>query len=135
MKVKYIIGIVVIAIAIGIIVTTSGDASTYVSFKEARAMASEGNDEKIHVVGKLPKNESGETQGIETDSTHLHFSFLLVDQNKEEQRVFYNEPMPMDFKKSEQIVVIGHYKKNIFIASKILLKCPSKYQDEKAKIN
>jgi cytochrome c-type biogenesis protein CcmE len=39
--------------------------------------------------------------------------------------------MPPDFTRSEKVVVIGTYVENDFRASKILLKCPSKYQDEK----
>jgi cytochrome c-type biogenesis protein CcmE len=29
------------------------------------------------------------------------------------------------------VVVIGGYQNKVFVASKILLKCPSKYQEEK----
>ena len=36
MKKSHIIGIVVIAMAIGIILTTAGDASSYVTFEEAK---------------------------------------------------------------------------------------------------
>jgi cytochrome c-type biogenesis protein CcmE len=35
----------------------------------------------------------------------------------------------MDFEKSEQIVVIGKMKGDIFYAKDILTKCPSKYSD------
>ena len=30
---------------------------------------------------------------------------MMVDENGIEQEVFYNEPMPADFKRSEQVVV------------------------------
>jgi cytochrome c-type biogenesis protein CcmE len=43
--------------------------------------------------------------------------------------------MPQDFLKSEKVVVIGSYDGDHFQASKILLKCPSKYQEEKVKVN
>ena len=39
MKKTHIIGIVIIALAIGIIMATAGDASVYVSFKEAKELA------------------------------------------------------------------------------------------------
>ena len=64
MKKSHIIIIVIIAAAIGIIMTTAGDASTYVTFTDAYKMASQGNDESIHVVGELKKNASGEVIGI-----------------------------------------------------------------------
>ena len=55
---------------------------------------------------------------------------MLVDNEGVEQEVFYNEPVPADFTRSESVVVIGSYKNDdIFIADKILMKCPSKYQE------
>jgi cytochrome c-type biogenesis protein CcmE len=53
----------------------------------------------------------------------------MVDENQEEQRVFYNEPMPADFVRSEQVVVIGSYHNEVFVADQILMKCPSKYEE------
>src|SRR6267154_1765679 len=131
MKLSHIIAIVVIAAAIAIIIFTAGDASTYVNFDQAYQMASTGNDTQIHVVGELKKDESGHVVGLENSEDKLSFSFILVDDNKKEQKVIYNEPMPPDFLRSEKVVVIGGYKNDQFIARKILLKCPSKYQDQK----
>ena len=131
MKLSYVIAIVVIAAAIGIIVATAGDASTYVDFDQAYQMASSGNSTQIHVVGELKKDDSGHVVGLENSADKLSFSFILVDENKKEQKVIYNEPMPPDFLRSEKVVVIGNYQNNQFIAKKILLKCPSKYQDQK----
>jgi cytochrome c-type biogenesis protein CcmE len=131
MKLSHIIAIVVIAVAIVIIIFTAGDASTYVNFDKAYQMASTGNDTPIHVVGQLKKDEGGRVVGLENSEDKLSFSFILVDDNKKEQKVFYNEPMPPDFLRSEKVVVIGSYQNDHFVAKKILLKCPSKYQDQK----
>lgn len=131
MKKSHIIAIIVIAAAIGIIISTAGDASSYVSFDEAFQLASNGNKTQIHVVGDLKKDEHGNIIGLEKSADKLSFSFILVDENKKEQTVVYNEPMPPDFTSSEKVVVIGGYQNNTFVANKILLKCPSKYQEEK----
>jgi cytochrome c-type biogenesis protein CcmE len=112
------------------IVSTAGDASSYVTFRDAHDMALSGNDTKIHVVGELKKSENGEILGLEASSDKLSFTFTMVDENGMEQVVFYNEPMPADFTRSEQVVVIGSFKNESFIADKILMKCPSKYQEE-----
>ena len=53
MKLSHIIGIIVIAVAIGIIVSSAGDASSYVTFGKAMSMAREGDKDMVHVVGKL----------------------------------------------------------------------------------
>ncbi len=134
MKKTHILGIIVIGIAIMIIISTAGDASTYVSFDEAKELADEGSDNLIHVVGKLKKDAEGNVQGIETSGDMLSFAFVMIDDKANEQRVIYNEPMPADFMRSEQVVVIGSYKKGYFVADKILMKCPSKYQEEEVQV-
>lgn len=131
MKKSHIIAVVVIAACIGLIIATAGDASTYVSFNQAYQMASNGNNNQIHVVGDLKKDAAGNIVGMEKSSDNLSFSFILIDDEQKEQKVYYNEPMPPDFARSEKVVVIGGYQNNAFVANKILLKCPSKYQEEK----
>lgn len=131
MKKTHIIAIIIIAAAIGIIVSTAGDASTYVTFNTAFQMASSGNKSKIHVVGELKKDIQGNIVGLEKSPDNLSFTFLLLDEEKKEQKVYYNEPMPPDFTRSEKVVIIGSYRGDLFVADKILLKCPSKYQEQK----
>lgn len=131
MKKSHIIAIVVIAASIGIIIATAGDASTYVNFDQAYQMASNGNTTSIHVVGELKKDSQGNVVGLEKSPDMLSFSFILLDDNYKEQKVYYNEPIPPDFARSEKIVVIGSYQGDAFLANKILLKCPSKYQEQK----
>ena len=131
MKITHIIAIVVIAVAIGIIISTAGDASTYVNFSQAYQMASSGETKRIHVVGELKKDASGNIIGLENGADRVSFSFMLIDDQGKEQKVIYNEPMPPDFTSSEKVVVIGSYKGETFLANKILLKCPSKYQEQK----
>jgi cytochrome c-type biogenesis protein CcmE len=78
----------------------------------------------------LQKDAAGQVEGIEVREDKTSFTFLLVDNEGTTQKVFYNEPVPADFHRSEQVVVIGSYRnKEIFVADKILMKCPSKYQE------
>jgi cytochrome c-type biogenesis protein CcmE len=134
MKKSYILVIVVIAVAVGILVSTAGDASTYVGFNEAYQMAGAGNKKDIHVVGQLKKDPLGNIIGIEQGLDKVSFSFIMIDENGKEQKVDHNQPMPQDFTKSEKVVVIGSYAGDTFKASKILLKCPSKYQEQKVNV-
>lgn len=130
MKKTHIIGIVVVAIAIAVIMTTAGDASSYVTFKEAKEISESGSSKKIHVVGTLKKDAQNQVVGIKSSPDMLSFKFTMVDENNQEAEVLYASPMPQDFMRSEQVVVVGSYHENKFIAEKILLKCPSKYQEE-----
>ena len=130
MKTSHIVGIVLIAAAIGIIISSAGDSSSYVTFDEAYRLASNGSKNSIHVVGELKKDGAGNVIGIEPGADRVSFSFVLVDESRREQIVQYNEPMPQDFTKSEKVVVVGSFKGETFLAEKILLKCPSKYEEQ-----
>jgi cytochrome c-type biogenesis protein CcmE len=134
MKKSHILIVVVIAAAIAILITTAGDASTYVDFGQAYQMANAGSKKEIHVVGTLKKDSNGNIVGIEQGMDKVSFSFVMIDDKGKEQQVTYDQPMPQDFTKSEKVVVIGSYNGNSFHASKILLKCPSKYQEQKVNV-
>lgn len=135
MKTSHIILIIIIAVAIGVIISTTGDASKYVSFKEASAMAADGDDDKVHVVGKLKKGPDGTIVGMFYNPVinANRFEFILVDNNNEEHTVIYKDSKPQDFDKSEQVVIIGSMKEKIFLADEILMKCPSKYEEKDLK--
>lgn len=129
MKKSSIIGLVVIAVAVAIIISTSSNASSYSNFDEAYAMAANGSDESIHVVGELKKNGIGEVVGLQPSDDMLSVEFVLIDENQKEQKVYLNQPMPTDLLKSDKVVVIGGYQQDKFVANKVLLKCPSKYEE------
>lgn len=135
MKKSHIIGIIVIAIAVFVIISTAGDASTYVTFEEAKSLYGEGDSKKVHIVGQLKKDTNGDIVGVEPGEDKLTVTFLMVDNNQETNKVFYNKPMPPDLKQSEQVVVIGRYKEDTFYASQILLKCPSKYEENELQVS
>lgn len=130
MKTKYILAIVVIAAAIAMIISMAGDASTYVTFSEAKELSEKGFKKSIHVVGQLPKTASGEIVGIQESPDKLSFKFQMVDENGVKQEVLHANPIPTDFARSEQVVIVGAYQGDKFVADKILLKCPSKYEEE-----
>ncbi|PWJ56828.1 cytochrome c-type biogenesis protein CcmE [Dyadobacter jejuensis] len=133
MKKIQIFGLVIIAIAIGIIVTTAGDASTYVDFNKAQQMADSGDNESIHVVGTLKKDAAGNILEMvyQPEIDPNFFSFTLVDNNNVARKVVYKSTKPQDFDKSEQVVIIGRMQQDAFVADKILMKCPSKYEEGK----
>ena len=134
MKNSSAISIVFISIVIIIIVSTFGDASTYVTFSKAKDVYESGSMSKFHVVGTLNKNDNNKIEGIKNSPDQLSFTFEMIDEDGYKESVFFGEPMPPDFLLSEQVVVIGGYENNTFIADDILLKCPSKYTEENIKI-
>lgn len=135
MKISYIIALIVIAVGVGVIISTTGNTSEYVDFGKAIEMEKDGDDSEVHVVGKLPKSASGEIQGMMYNPLldANYFEFLLIDNNQKPMKVVFLQPKPQDFDKSEQVVVIGKMNKGVFLAEKILMKCPSKYEDKEIK--
>jgi cytochrome c-type biogenesis protein CcmE len=124
MKKLHIILIVLIAVAVAAIIGSISDASTYANFQ----LAFEQPNKEFHVVGVLSKDK----QVIyEPEVNPNIFTFFLLDNEGEERKVILNKSKPQDFDRSEQIVIIGKAGNDgeTFIASDILLKCPSKYED------
>lgn len=88
MKKGHIIGLGIIAVAIVIIMTSIGDASSYESFTTAKEMKQNGDDKAIHVVGQLKKDGAGEVTGLNVREDKVSFTFMLVDNEGVEQEVF-----------------------------------------------
>ena len=122
MKNTSAISIVFISIIVIIIISTFGDASTYVTFSKAKDVYESGSLTKFHVVGKLNKDEDNNIQGLMKSDDKMSFTFQMIDEDGMKEKVFYGEPMPPDFLLSEQVVVIGGYENNTFVADDILLK-------------
>ena len=59
-----------------------------------------------------------------------YFTFFMVDKKGNERKVIMQQGKPNDFELSESIVLTGKMEGEDFIASDMLLKCPSKYKDE-----
>lgn len=122
MKKTHILGIIVIAIAIGVILSMVTDAATYADFKTAEKAAGE----QFQVVGELNKDK---LIAYSPQTNANQFSFFMIDQSGTEKKVVFNGAKPQDFERSEQVVITGSFNGEDFHADKILMKCPSKYQD------
>lgn len=110
--------------AIGVVISTFTDTSTYTNFREAARYPGK----EYHIIGKLIKDKP-----IVYDSkvNANQFSFFMRDDKGIEKQVIYRGSKPQDFEKSEQVVVMGKMEGGTFKASSLLLKCPSKYNNKK----
>lgn len=124
MKIKHILIIVIVAVALGVIISTFANSSTYADFGEARAH----QGKEFHVIGKL---DTLSPIIYDTKVNANEFSFYMTDNKGEKRKVIYKNNKPQDFEKSESVVVVGKMENENFIASSLLLKCPSKYNDKK----
>ena len=128
MKKVHIIGLGIIAVAIGIIVSMASDYSSYETFSSAKLKS--GKD--FQIVGTLNKQKEME---YDAEKDPNYFSFFLKDKNGDECKVIFHGSKPQDFDRSESIVLTGKMDGNNFDASHILMKCPSKYKNDKLDVN
>lgn len=126
MKKSSIIGMIIIAVAIGVIISSYADSSTYGSFSEAQ-----DSQKELHIVGKLMK---GKEMVYNPQVDANYFSFYMKDNKGKECKVEFTGTKPQDFERSEQIVLTGKMINGSFHASKILMKCPSKYTQDKIEV-
>lgn len=126
MKKIHIVAIIMIAAAIGILISAAGDMSTYGTFAEA-----EITEQKVKIAGQLSKDKE---MYYNPEEDPNYFSFFIKDSKGDERKVVLLAAKPQDFELSEQIVVTGQMDGETFVATDLLMKCPSKYQDEEVYI-
>ncbi len=130
MKPKIVIGVLVIVAALVYLIAGSFGDNTlyYMTVKEMRAK------------GKIPPNEGLRVNGyvvpatIKWDPEKIELRFTIAE-GPDSVRVYYKGVAPDQLADAQQAVVEGKMGVDGEIkATKILLKCPSKYevQDEKA---
>ena len=127
MRKSAIIGLITIAISVGVLFSLNADTSSYSSFKEAAKESRE-----FHVMGYWEK-EKGMYYDALKDANH--FEFHMRDDKGDLNKVVYIGAKPQDFERSEKLVLIGEMKDDTFYATKILMKCPSKYNDNLVEVN
>ena len=122
MRKSAIIGLITIALCVGFLVSLSADTNTYSTFTEASK-----DPREFHVMGYWEK-----AKGIHYDALKdaNRFEFFMKDQNGAINKVVYAGTKPQDFERSEKLVLIGKMNNDTFYASKILMKCPSKYNND-----
>lgn len=107
---------------VGAIIIMTGDYSTYENFVQAT-----NSGHSVNVVGYLVKDQPME-YNPQVDPNR--FAFVMVDKEGNQQQVIYKGAKPQDFERSEQLVVKGKVDGNVFKASEISMKCPSKYVND-----
>ncbi len=123
MKRSHIIAIVVIAVAIAAIAGSLTETSTYADFAEAY----DNPGREYHVVGTLDRTEDI----IYNPELNPQLTvFTMIDDKGARRKVNLLQAKPQDFERSESVVLIGRVEEGTFNATNILMKCPSKYNEE-----
>ncbi len=124
MKRTHIIILIGIAVLIVGLLVFSVDFSTYDTIDSAKNK----QGKFVHIIAKLDKSQSINYDPINNPN---YLEFYAVDSLGGKTKVIYHNNKPTDFEKSERIVLKGKMQKDYFDCKDILLKCPSKYKDDK----
>lgn len=127
MKTSSIIILVAIAAAIGILLMYSVDFSTYDTISSAKAKPGK----YVHLIARLDKSKPIQYDAIK-DPNYL--SFYATDSLGGSTQVIYHNTKPAELEQSDRVVLKGRMEGNIFECDNILLKCPSKYKDDKKQL-
>ena len=127
MKKLHIVLLVVIAIAIAGLLTLTKDITTYDSIESAKRK--EGR--YVHLIAKLDKTQPVVYDPVK-DPNYL--SFYAVDSLGSRTQVVYRNSKPTELEHSDRVVLKGQMKGDVFECKEILLKCPSKYKDDKEQL-
>ena len=123
MKKYHILIIIILAVSVSVLISTTQSNTTYANFKEA----AEYQESEFTIVGNLNKDKPI----IYNPQINPNLvTFYMIDKEGKELKVVLNSSKPQDMEKSEDIVIKGRCKDDVFYANTILLKCPSKYAEE-----
>ncbi len=123
MKKSQIVILIVLAALVGFLISAIYDSSTYATLEEAF----DNPDSEYHVVGVLDRSFPVEYDPMANAQLT---KFKMVDNNGDTAMVHLEKSKPQDFERSENVVVIGKVHQGVFQAKDILVKCPSKYNEE-----
>jgi len=121
MKKTEIVLILLVAVIIGVIMSLTFNASTYITFADAEKQMGK----EFTVIGVLNKEKE-----ILFEPRQNLLTFFAVDSLDNERKVYYHDSKPQDFERSEKITMTGFSTDSGFVARTILMKCPSKYNEQ-----
>ncbi|MDQ7031403.1 MAG: cytochrome c maturation protein CcmE [Desulfonauticus sp.] len=125
MKKNYVIAFLFILGAVGYLIfsTVQENKVYFLNVSEALRMGL-SNIKQARLFGIVAK------EGLKKEDQGLKVHFLLLDKKNKAQSipVFYKGALPDTFKPGAEVIVEGKMKKNIFQASVVVTKCPSKYK-------
>jgi len=113
-----IIAVIVLVVFSGFAVYAFSSAlNPYVSFNQARETAG-----SVQVMGYLQEEVEYDVEGNE-------LRFCLEDEEGTMAQIVHRGPKPNNMEHAESVVVVGTFQGDVFVAERLLVKCPSKYED------
>ena len=127
MKRIQIIVLVAIAAVVACLMIFMKDLSTYDSIASAKSK----QGKFVHLIARLDKSIP---MDYDPANNPNYLSFVAKDSLGASTKVIYHNTKPAELEQSERIVLKGKMQGDVFECSDILLKCPSKYKDDKKEL-
>lgn len=124
---KNLILVVVMVAAVAILISAGLQSSIgqNMSIEQALAARDQGNDS-----GFIQIESNVDLQSIEYDPQRPILKFKLMDKNQSIS-VMFKDVKPDNFDSGYPVIVEGRFDvEGVFQADKLLVKCPSKYEEE-----
>jgi cytochrome c-type biogenesis protein CcmE len=120
-KPLYVLGIAIILLTIGLSYNALQQSFRPYTISIDEAIQS---SHSVQLQGFLGSKGAYDAEG--------NFTFDLQDRSGKLVKVVYAQPKPSNFEQAVSIVAIGHYDeaRQVFLADELLVKCPSKYQEQ-----
>lgn len=131
-KLKMSIAIGVVVLAMGLLFAqgfkASGGVGLYLTLEEALKVSTQNSDNFIQIENKVDNST------IKYDATKPELTFEMADDKNNRIKVTYLDVKPDNFDSGYPVIVEGRFTgKDTFKADKVLVKCPSKYEEEAQK--
>ena len=104
-----------VAISVAFVV----NASPYVDVEQAMASSGDG----LHLLGTIQK------PSVHAQPLQREISFDVVDAKGSKMHVDYHGEAISNIDEADKVVAVGSVKNHVFMANRLFIKCPSKYED------
>ncbi len=124
-KTKFIVGGVLIAAAIAylIVIGVQSTAAYFLTVDELYEKGESLHDRTVRVAGKVDE------QSIAYNNRDLIINFDVTSETGERMAVVFNGPKPDQMRHGADAILEGKYDGDTFVADSLLLKCPSRYDE------
>lgn len=124
-KTKFIIGGVIIALAIAYLIYAGvqSSAAYFLTVDELYVKGAAVENQTVRVSGKV------DAATIDFNNRDLRLAFDVTSETGQRLHVIFNGPKPDQMREGAEAIVEGKYDGQAFTAQSLLLKCPSRYEE------
>lgn len=125
-KIKFIVGGVMIVLAIVYLIYTGiqSTAAYFLTIDELYAKGEAIQNRTVRVSGQV------DAETIEFNNRDLTLTFDVTSDTGERMHAVFNGPKPDQMRQGAEAILEGKYDGEVFVAQSLLLKCPSRYDED-----